>query len=45
MEVINSVFSMEQSAFVKGRHILDGHFLLNGVVDWSKSLGNPINVV
>ena len=32
VEVIHSVFSLEQSAFIKGRQILDGPFLLNEVV-------------
>lgn len=30
--VIGSVVSLEQSAFIKGRQILDGYFLLNKVV-------------
>lgn len=32
--VIDSIVSPEQSAFVKGRQILDGPLLLNEVIDW-----------
>nr|XP_043616324.1 uncharacterized protein LOC122588274 [Erigeron canadensis] len=35
--VINSVVSSEQSAFIKGRQILDGPLLLNEVIDWYKA--------
>lgn len=35
-EVIVSVVSMNQSAFIKGRHILDGLFILNEIVAWSR---------
>lgn len=33
-----------RSAFIKGRHILDGHFLLNEVVAWCKAYKNPLMV-
>ncbi|XP_023771251.1 uncharacterized protein LOC111919929 [Lactuca sativa] len=42
VEVIHSVVSLEQSAFIKGRQILDGPFLLNELVAWSKSSKNPL---
>ena len=32
LEVIHSVVSLKQSAFIKGRQILDGPFLLNELV-------------
>ncbi|KAL7591684.1 hypothetical protein Lser_V15G34092 [Lactuca serriola] len=41
-EVIDSLVSVEQSAFIKGRQILDGLFLLNEIVAWSKASKNPI---
>lgn len=36
-DVIGSVMSVEPSAFIKGRQILDDHFLLNQIVAWSKA--------
>ena len=42
MKVIASVVSLEQSAFVKGKQILDGPFLLNEVVAWRKSSKNSL---
>lgn len=43
-EVIVSVISEEQFAFVKGKKILDGPFLLNEVVAWRKSTNNPLMI-
>lgn len=40
VEFIHSVVSLEQSVFIKGRQILDGPFLLNEMVAWSKASGN-----
>lgn len=37
-EVIDSLISQEQSAFVKGRQILDGPMILNEVVAWCKKM-------
>nr|GEW94819.1 RNA-directed DNA polymerase, eukaryota, reverse transcriptase zinc-binding domain protein [Tanacetum cinerariifolium] len=34
--VISSCISPEQSAFIKGRNILDGPFILNEVMNWSR---------
>ncbi|GKA96271.1 RNA-directed DNA polymerase, eukaryota [Tanacetum coccineum] len=34
--VIDDIVSMEQSAFIKGRQILDGPFILNEAVAWCK---------
>lgn len=36
-EVVSSVVSTEQSAFIKGRQILDGPMMLNEIVGWSKA--------
>ena len=44
VEVIGSVVSLEQSAIVKGRQILDGPFLLNEEVAWSKFSKNPLMI-
>lgn len=41
-EVIGLVVSLEQSAFIKGKQILDGPFLLNEVVAWCKTYSNPL---
>lgn len=38
--VIGSVVSIEQSAFIQGKQILDGPFLLNEIVAWSKASKN-----
>ncbi|KAL4554959.1 hypothetical protein LXL04_037569 [Taraxacum kok-saghyz] len=35
-QVIGSVISIEQSAFIKGRQILDGVLMVNEVVRWAK---------
>lgn len=42
VEVIQSVVSLEQSTFIKGKEILDGPFLLNKMVAWSKDCRNPM---
>lgn len=34
--MIDSLVSMEQSAFIKGRQILDGPFILNEMLSWCK---------
>lgn len=34
--VIDCIISPEQFAFVKGRQILDGPFLVNEIIDWYK---------
>lgn len=34
--IMNSIISLEQSAFVKGRQILDGPLMVNEIVDWCK---------
>ncbi|KAJ0522407.1 putative RNA-directed DNA polymerase [Helianthus annuus] len=34
--VLDSIISPEQSAFVKGRNILDGPLIINEVVNWAK---------
>ncbi|GJT77168.1 RNA-directed DNA polymerase, eukaryota [Tanacetum coccineum] len=36
-EVVSSVVGIEQSAFIKGRQILDGPLMLNEIVGWSKA--------
>ena len=36
VKVISSVISMEQSAFVKGRQILDGPLMVNEIISWCK---------
>ena len=36
-QVVSSVVSIEQSAFIKGRQILDGPMMLNEIVGWSKA--------
>ena len=35
--VVETVVSVEQTAFVKGRQILDGPLLVNRLLDWRKS--------
>nr|GEU60220.1 RNA-directed DNA polymerase, eukaryota, reverse transcriptase zinc-binding domain protein [Tanacetum cinerariifolium] len=35
--VIDNIISQEQSAFVKGRQIMDGPIILNEVISWCKS--------
>ncbi|GKB69895.1 putative reverse transcriptase domain-containing protein [Tanacetum coccineum] len=35
--VINELISHEQSAFIKGRQILDGPLILNKIISWCKS--------
>ena len=42
--IIGSIVSLEQSAFVKGRQILDGLFLLNELVSWSKATNHPLMI-
>lgn len=37
VKVLDSIISMEQSAFIKGRQILDGPLLINEVMDWYKA--------
>lgn len=35
--IVDSVVSREQSAFIKGRQILDGPLILNEIVDWYRT--------
>nr|GFA95172.1 putative RNA-directed DNA polymerase, eukaryota [Tanacetum cinerariifolium] len=35
-KVINSIISLEQSAFISGRQILDGPLILSEIIDWYK---------
>lgn len=44
-EVIVSVVSLEQPAFVKGSQILENSFMLNEVVAWSKAYRNPLMIL
>ena len=36
-QVVSSVVSIEQSAFIKGPQILDGPLMLNEIMGWSKA--------
>ncbi|KAF5761553.1 putative RNA-directed DNA polymerase [Helianthus annuus] len=35
-KVIHKIVGVEQSAYIKGRHILDGHLVVNELVSWVK---------
>ena len=43
--VINSVIGKEQSAFIKGRSILEGPLILNEVISWAKSTKRPLFIL
>ena len=43
--VINSVIGNEQSAFIKGRSILEGPLILNEVISWAKSTKRPLFIL
>jgi hypothetical protein len=34
--VMDSLISTNQSAFIKGRNLVDGVLIMNGLVDWAK---------
>lgn len=36
VKVLDSIISTEQSAFIKGRQILDGPFIINELIEWHK---------
>ena len=43
--MINSVIGKEQSAFIKGRSILEGPLILNESVSWAKLSKRPFFIL
>jgi hypothetical protein len=42
-KVIGSIVSLSQSAFIKGRQLVDGVLVLNEVVDFAKKLAKSVS--
>jgi len=43
--VMNSIISKSQSAFVKGRNLVDGVLVINEVVDWAKKSNQEVLIL